>query len=170
MVGAIWAEAAGGVIGRGGTMPWRVPEDMAFFVKQTMGHPVIMGRRTWESIPEAYRPFRGRTNLVISRDVDYSAPGATTVTSLEAALSAAAAAEGSDLIWLVGGGQVYADGLASGVVDRVLVTRLDLEVPGDTCAPRLGAEWTRTWQDPEDEWYTSRTGVRYRFEEYRPAD
>ncbi len=171
-VAAIWAQAHGGVIGRGGTMPWHVPEDMAFFVEQTMGHPVIMGRRTWESIPSAYRPFAGRTNIVITRQAGFLAEGALVCPDLESALRAAAQSPGGDLVWLAGGGQVYAEGLRSGVVDRAVITRLDLEIDGDTHAPALDPSWATAWSSPEQgpgetAWHTSRTGVRYRFEERR---
>ena len=82
----IWAQARDGVIGEAGDMPWRLPEDMARFKAVTMGHPVVMGRRTWESFPERYRPLPGRDNIVITSDRDYVAPGATIVRSLDEAL------------------------------------------------------------------------------------
>ncbi|UOQ58851.1 dihydrofolate reductase [Leucobacter allii] len=95
----VWAEARGaggrGAIGRGGTMPWRLPEDLAHFKRVTLGAPVIMGRRTWESLPERFRPLPGRTNLVVTRAAELDAPGAVVVRSLEDAVARAAEAAGS---------------------------------------------------------------------------
>lgn len=88
-IGMIWAEARGGAIGRDGEMPWHLPEDLAHFKQSTLGEPVIMGRRTWESLPERFRPLPGRENLVVTRDASYSAPGAAVRSSLPAAIQAA---------------------------------------------------------------------------------
>ena len=75
-VGLIWAEARGGVIGAEGGMPWHVPEDLAHFKAVTLGAPVIMGRKTWDSLPERFRPLSGRENVVITRQQDWTADGA----------------------------------------------------------------------------------------------
>ena len=164
-LGLIWAQARGRVIGRAGTMPWHVPEDLAHFVEQTSGHPVVMGRRTWESIPPAFRPFRGRTNIVISRQAGFTADGASVVATLEEALERAAAAPGRELTWIVGGGSVYEQALP--LASLVWVTELDLEVDdGDTLAPPLDAAWRLSEADPAEGWHRSRTGVPYRFLRY----
>lgn len=164
-LGLIWAQARGRVIGRAGTMPWHVPEDLAFFVAQTTGHPVIMGRRTWDSIPAAYRPFRGRTNIVISRQAGFAAEGAIVVATLEEALERAAEAPGGELTWIVGGGSVYEQALP--LASLVWVTELDLTVDdGDTLAPALDETWTLASTDPAEGWHHSRTGVPYRFLRY----
>lgn len=150
-VGLIWAEAEGGVIGASGGMPWRVPEDMAHFKETTLGDPVVMGRKTWESLPERFRPLAGRENIVVTRQQDWSAEGAQRVANL------ADAARGRDRIWVIGGAEIYAQ--AIGGADRLEVTELDLVVEGDAFAPsRQG--WRLV---DEGEWQTSRTGIRYRF-------
>ena len=99
-VGLIWAQSTSGVIGRGGGIPWRVPEDQARFKELTMSHTVVMGRRTWESLPAKVRPLPGRRNVVLTRQTDFLADGAMVVQSLDAALAE------SDL-WVVGGEYVY---------------------------------------------------------------
>ncbi|MEE1620606.1 dihydrofolate reductase [Zafaria sp. Z1313] len=165
-IGMIWAQAGDGVIGDAGTMPWSLPEDMAHFKRTTLGHPVIMGRRTWESIPPRFRPFAGRTNIVLTSDESTAAEvreaGGIVVGSPEAALDAARAAEGSDEIWVCGGGQVYAT--FEPLADTIVVTVINAEIPGDTTAPRLGDGWKRTLADPDDGWLTSKTALEYRIE------
>lgn len=94
-VGLVWAEARGGAIGRGGTMPWHLPEDLAHFKAVTLGAPVVMGRRTWESLPERFRPLPGRENVVVTRDPSFAAEGARVAASLEAALALALVESGT---------------------------------------------------------------------------
>jgi dihydrofolate reductase len=122
------------VIGVDGDLPWRLPTDMAFFRETTMGHPVIMGRKTWESIPPKFRPLPGRRNLVLSRDPEYAADGAEVFGSFEEALRAA---EGAGAV--IGGGHTYAEALPS--VDRIYATEVELAPDGDTFFPPLGDEW-----------------------------
>lgn len=155
-VGLIWAEAHGGVIGAEGGMPWHVPEDLAHFKSLTMGEPVVMGRRTWESFPDRFRPLPGRRNIVVTRRSDWSADGAESASSLAEALELAAATV-PDRVWVIGGGELFREAMA--IADRLEVTELDLVVDGDTFAPDRSA-----W-DIADEgaWETSRTGIRYRF-------
>ncbi|WP_127819983.1 dihydrofolate reductase [Microbacterium sp. CPCC 204701] len=158
-VGLIWAEARGGVIGARGGMPWHVPEDLARFKSTTVGAPVVMGRRTWESFPERFRPLPGRRNIVVTRQEDWADAGAERAASLEAALTAARETD-PEWIWVIGGGQLYRAAIA--LADRLDVTELDLDVDGDTRAPeRTG--WRTVSADPADGWHTSRTGIRYRF-------
>lgn len=156
MIGLIWAEAEGRVIGRGGAIPWHLPEDSAHFRAVTTGTTVVMGRRTWESLPERFRPLPGRRNVVVTRQDGWRAEGAQVVTDLAAALSAGA---GGD-VWVIGGADVY--GQALPFADRVERTQLDLRVDGDTFAPALDAGWRVVAGRPETGWATSRTGVRYR--------
>lgn len=154
-IGLIWAEAHGGVIGAGGAMPWHVPEDLAHFKAVTLGAPVVMGRRTWESLPERFRPLPGRENIVITRQTDWSADGVRTAGSVAEAI------DGLDDAWVIGGGEVFRTVI--GDADRLEVTELDLDVPGDAFAPsRDGFRLVS-----EGEWETSRTGIRYRFLGYR---
>lgn len=164
-LGAIWAQTDAGVIGRAGDMPWRAPEDLAHFKKVTLGAPVIMGRRTWESLPPRFRPLPGRTNIVISRSVAEAQErdGALWVPSLDAALYAARDAVGAPVedtpadadtadtaavdAWIIGGGSVYAEALsrtdlpAFGRVETVERTLFYCqegnEITGDTRAPEL---------------------------------
>ncbi len=165
-LGMIWAQARDGVIGEAGDMPWRLPEDMQRFKAITMGHPVVMGRRTWESFPERFRPLPGRDNFVITSDRDYVAPGATIVRSLDAALDAARAID--DEVWIVGGGRVYRDAMAH--ADRLEITDIDLNASGDTTAPDTDASWREVAREPSEGWHVSRTGLRYAYRTLeRPA-
>ena len=129
------AVASNGVIGRDGDLPWRLPSDLKRFKQLTLGKPVVMGRKTWESIG---RPLPGRPNIVITRDAAFSAPGAEVVSSLDAALLAArreADALGVDEVCIIGGGQIYAQ-----VFDRadiLHVTHVEAEVDGDTRFPAI---------------------------------
>ena len=150
-VGLIWAEARGGVIGAEGGMPWHVPEDMAHFKEITLGAPVIMGRRTWDSLPERFRPLPGRGNIVITRQQDWAAEGARRAGSVQAA------ARGLERVWVIGGAEIFAQVIAD--ADRLEVTELDLDVAGDAYAPPKTG-WRLV---DEGEWQTSRTGIRYRF-------
>ena len=143
-LGAIWAQTDAGIIGRDGDMPWRAPEDLVHFKKVTLGAPVIMGRRTWESFPPRFRPLPGRTNIVISRSVAEAQErdGALWVPSLDAALYAAAVDA-----WIIGGGSVYAEALSRTnlpafgrvkTVERTLFyCQEGNEITGDTRAPEL---------------------------------
>ncbi|MEA5453534.1 dihydrofolate reductase [Sinomonas sp. JGH33] len=167
-VGLIWAQTHSGVIGRDGTMPWHVPEDMAHFASVTKGHPVVMGRKTWDSIPVRFRPFSDRTNIVVTRRQGWAAGGAVVVHSLEEALAAAASAPGGTRTWLIGGGELFGQALDLDAVNIAVVTYLDLELDGDAFAPKLGPEWVLASSEPvEGAWLASRTGVRYRIAVYR---
>ena len=157
----MWAQTPDGVIGRDGVLPWRVPEDMARFRTLTWGHPVVMGRTTWESLPNQFRPLPGRDNIVLSRTASYVAEGARVRTSLAAAL---ASIDGRD-VWVIGGGAVYES--AVGHADRLEVTEIDEVVAGDTYAPVIEKTWTLRDLEPPTGWHTSVTGVRYRFRSYR---
>ncbi|WP_374313491.1 dihydrofolate reductase [Microbacterium sp.] len=158
-IGLVWAEAAGGVIGAQGGMPWHVPEDLAHFKEVTAGGPVVMGRRTWESLPERFRPLPGRRNIVVTRSGDWSAPGAERAPSLGSALETAADAS-PEWIWIIGGGELFRESIDA--ADRLEVTELDLEVDGDTFAPDR-SEWQVVATEPAEGWSTSRSGIRYRF-------
>lgn len=162
---AIWAQARDEfgrpVIGRDGDMPWHVPEDLAYFSKRTRGHVVIMGRRTWESLPPNYRPLPGRQNIVVTSRPEID--GAATASSLAGALALAATDAPGEVAWIMGGAQLYTE--AVNVVDEVHITEIDLETPGDTFAPTLDPE--RWYLADEGVWETSSTGPRYRFTVYR---
>ncbi|BBY36188.1 dihydrofolate reductase [Mycobacterium mantenii] len=162
-VGLVWAQSTSGVIGRGGDIPWKVPEDLSRFKEVTMGHPVIMGRRTWDSLPAKVRPLPGRRNLVLSRDAGFVAEGARVVGSLEDALADGA---GGPEVWVIGGEQVYL--LALPYATRCEVTEIEIDLrrdDDDALAPTLDD----TWVGETGEWLASRSGFRYRFHSYRRA-
>ncbi len=158
-VGLIWAEARGGVIGADGGMPWHVPEDLAHFKALTLGMPVVMGRRTWESFPARFRPLPGRRNIVVTHQEDWADAGAERAGSLEAGLTLAGE-DGPRRIWVIGGGQLFEE--AIGLADLLEVTELDIAVDGDTLAPDRSG-WHAEATDPEAGWHTSSSGIRYRF-------
>lgn len=137
------AVARNGVIGADNDLLWRLPEDMRFLRDTTMGHPVIMGRRTWQSLPERVRPLPGRRNIVVSRDAGFVAPGAEVAPSFDAAL---ARVQDVPRAFVLGGAQLYA--LALPHADRLLLTEIDHDFAGDTRFP----PWRR-----EDFVETSRT-------------
>jgi dihydrofolate reductase len=173
VIGLIWAQARDGegrpVVGKSGTMPWHLPEDLAHFRAVTNGHPVVMGRRTWESLPPRFRPLPGRTNIVITRQAQWS-PGdgptsasddrTAVVVAASPAVALATAGDVGTQTWVIGGAQVWSEVLAS--ADRCVVTDIDLLVDGDTFAPELDARWVTTSTGP---WLTSGTGLRYRVRE-----
>lgn len=161
-VGLVWAEAEGGVIGAAGGMPWHVPEDLAHFKAVTMGAPVVMGRKTWDSLPERFRPLPGRANVVVTRQAGWAADGAVRAGSLDEALLLAGEQAGVERIWVIGGGELFR--LALPLADRIELTRLDTAVDGDAFAPALDDTWHLTAADPAGDWHTSRGGIRYRFE------
>jgi dihydrofolate reductase len=161
-VGMVWAQARGGVIGADGALPWHLPEDSALFRRLTTGSTVVMGRRTWESLPELFRPLPGRVNVVLTSDRSWAADGALTAASVDAVL-----AEHEDF-WVIGGQAVYAEFLPH--ADRLVVTDVDVEVDGDTWAPVLDGAWTRTARTPDSGWSESATGgLRYAVSEYERA-
>jgi dihydrofolate reductase len=162
-VGMIWAQARQGVIGARGTVPWNVPEDLAHFELVTLGHPVIMGRRTWDSLPASSRPLPGRTNIVLTRDNGWSAAGATVAHSLDAALDAV----DDDEVWVIGGAQIYSE--AVGRANLAVVTEIDHNYNGQAYAPGLGSEWAKVSSDPATGWHTSVGGLGYRILTYRKA-
>ncbi|MGN6336762.1 dihydrofolate reductase [Mycobacterium sp.] len=160
-VGLVWAQSTSGVIGRGGDIPWDVPEDLSRFKEVTVGHPVIMGRRTWESLPARVRPLPGRRNVVLSRDTGFVADGARVVGSIEAAL---ALGDGEPQAWVIGGEQIYLLGLP--YATRCEVTEIEIDLrrdDDDALAPTLDD----TWVGETGEWLASRSGLRYRFHSYR---
>lgn len=167
-IALIWAQARGGVIGADGGIPWHLPEDLAHFREVTAGGTVVMGRRTWESLPERFRPLPGRRNIVVTRQAGWSSPGAVTVHSLDDALgengTRTGAGTGKATTWIIGGGEIYRAALPHAT--RLEVTEVDLDVTGDTRAPEIGPEWHRTATPPTG-WGESRTGIRYRFCTYR---
>ncbi len=146
MVTIVAAVARNGCIGKDGVLPWRIPEDMQRYRRITMGKVVVMGRKTWESIPERHRPLPGRTNVVVTRQADYPLPAdVVRVESLEEAL---AAFGGRDVI-INGGGTIYEHAMAS--ADALDVTHVHRDVFGDTFFPAIDPDvWRETWREDHD--------------------
>jgi len=129
--------ARNGAIGKDNALLWHLPEDLKYFRRQTQGRPVLMGRRTWESLPERFKPLPGRRNIVLSRDPEYPAAGAEVVTDVDTAL----AAVGSGELFVIGGAQLYATTLP---MADTLLTEVDRDYEGDTFFP----PWPREeWQE-----------------------
>jgi dihydrofolate reductase len=153
----IYARAANGVIGANNTLPWHLPEDLAHFKRTTLGCPVIMGRKTWDSLPPKFRPLPGRLNVVVTRQEGWQAEGALTAASLESALALCAQAPDT---WIIGGAQIYAQALP--LAHSVVVTEIDLHVAGDAFAPVLGDQW----QEASRQSHTSARGLPFSFVTY----
>jgi dihydrofolate reductase len=179
-INMIWAEAysgsgVAGAIGNNGGIPWHLKEDLKHFQALTVSHPVIMGRKTWENLPDKSRPLPDRDNIVLSYDDDYEAPGATVVDSIDEAISIAKIQSipedgiNRSEIWIIGGASVFRQ--CMGIADQAIVTQIDVHVDADTFAPDMAAyvskgEWRRAhvgqWIPVND-----RGGIRrYRFVRY----
>ena len=150
----IYARAANGVIGKDNTLPWHLPEDLAHFKRHTSGCPVLMGRKTWDSLPPRFRPLPGRRNLVLTRQTHWHADGAERCDSLDDALRRCADAPE---VWVIGGAQLYAQALP--LAQRVVVTEIAQAFDGDAWAPVLGPEW----QEAAREIGKSVNGLGYAF-------
>jgi dihydrofolate reductase len=135
----IYARAANGVIGKDNTLPWHLPEDMAHFKRMTAGCPVVMGRKTWDSLPPKFRPLPSRRNIVVTRQVGWLADGAERAGSLPEAMALCVdAAE----VWVIGGAQIYAE--AAPLAHRAVVTEIGRDFEGDAHEPSLGVGWEET--------------------------
>jgi dihydrofolate reductase len=148
------AVARGGVIGSGGAIPWRIPEDMARFRALTMGHPVVMGRRTWDSLPDGYRPLPGRRNVVVTRDPNWTADGADRASSLADAL----ALIDDEEVFVIGGAELYA--LALPLADELQLTEIAADVEGDVFFPPFDAA---DFEETSRESLESETGTSIAF-------
>ena len=132
------------VIGKGGTLPWRLPAELQHFKRTTMGHHLIVGRRTWN---EVGKPLPGRTMVVVSRSRSLAPEGAHVVGSVEEGLELAS---GDDEPFIGGGAQIYRIALAQGLVDRIYLTRVHAEVEGDTYLPEIDLD---EWQLISEEYH-----------------
>jgi dihydrofolate reductase len=157
----IWAQTTTGVIGGEGDIPWNIPGEQRRFKQLTLGGTVIMGRKTWDSLPERVRPLPGRDNIVVTRSDSFEAPGARVAHSVAEAL---ALADPAKQAWCIGGGQLYAQTIE--FADRLEVTEVDLDAPGDAYAPPVREDWRQASVDPESGWNASPDGLRYRFVTY----
>ena len=136
VLGLIYARAANGVIGKGGKLPWHIPEDLAHFKRVTLGAPVIMGRRTWDSLPPKFRPLPGRRNIVVTRQADWHVDGAERAATLEQALASCAQ---EPKAWIIGGAELYRQ--TEPLAQVVEVTEIEQDFEGDAYAPTLGDGW-----------------------------
>ena len=152
------AVAANGIIGANGQLPWSLPEDLKHFKRLTMGHPIIMGRRTWESLKG---PLPGRDNIVVTRRAGYEAAGAAVANSLEAAL---ALCIGEPVAFVIGGHQLFAESLP--IAAGLVMTEIFRDYPGDTTFP----EYDRSrWRQSQREQHATADGTRFDFVLYEPA-
>ena len=156
-INMIFARSANGVIGNNNALPWHLPEDLVHFKKLTLGCPVIMGRKTWESLPTRFRPLPGRTNVVITRQADWQAAGAQSAGSLTDAL---AICQPAGDVWIIGGAQIYAQALP--LAHRIEVTHIDKTYDGDAFAPTLGSQWQQGLKKE----HVSSTGLNFSFITY----
>ena len=152
------AVAANGIIGANGRLPWHLPEDLKHFKKLTLGHPIIMGRRTWESLG---RPLPGRENIVVRRSPGYAAPGAAVASSLGAALALCA---GESVAFVIGGTRLFEDALA--VADGLVMTEIHKDYPGDTWFPQYDRS---RWRESQRDAHTASDGMRFDFVRYERA-
>lgn len=144
----IAAVARNRVIGKDNQLLWHLPEDMRYFRKTTRGKPVIMGRKTWESLPEAFRPLPGRLNIVVSRAPGYNAPGATLAGSLEEAIEAAGAGADAEEVFIIGGAQLYRQALP--LAARLYLTEIAADFEGDVFFPAIPpGEWKETSRETQ---------------------
>jgi dihydrofolate reductase len=153
----IYARASNGVIGNHNTLPWHLPEDLAHFKQLTHGCPVIMGRKTWDSLPPRFRPLPGRTNIVVTRQSDWQGDGALRAGSLTEAVSLCDIAQ---KVWVIGGSQIYAAALP--LADRLEVTEIERSFEGDAYAPTLGDAWV----EAERSRHVSTGGLPFSFVSY----
>lgn len=156
-IGMIWAQTTGGVIGQAGAIPWRIPQDLAHFREITEGHAVIMGRKTWDSLPRRFRPLPGRRNIVVTHQRGWKAPGAEVEHDLLEALYRTSPFE----VWIIGGGEIYSG--AIGFATELQVTEIDADIAGDAYAPAIDKSWVLTADGP---WILARDGLRFRFRTY----
>ncbi|WP_313076399.1 dihydrofolate reductase [Melaminivora sp.] len=159
-IALIYAVSANGVIGKDGALPWHLPEDLAHFKALTLGQPVIMGRRTWDSLPPRFRPLPGRANLVVTRQPGWQADGAQRAASLQDALGQAARS-GAATAWVIGGAQLF--DMALPLATRIEATEIAQDFEGDTFMPPPGAEWV----EAERSHHVGAQGLPFSFVRYQ---
>ena len=154
----IYARARNGVIGVNNQLPWHLPEDLAHFKRATLGCPVIMGRKTWDSLPPKFRPLPGRLNVVVTRQADWQAPGVLRAGSITEAMQLCPPETDA---WVMGGAEIYAQALPW--ASTAVVTEIDQDFEGDAFAPALNADW----QEVARESHTSAQGLPFSFVTYQ---
>ncbi len=135
----IVAVAENNVIGKDNTLIWSLPADMKFFKEKTKGHVIITGRKNYESIPEKYRPLPDRTNIVITRQPDYKAPGAIVFASIDAAIQYTKQHHTNEEVFIIGGAEIYRQTIS--ICDRIYLTRIHHSFDGDAFFPELNTHW-----------------------------
>jgi dihydrofolate reductase len=150
----IYARARNGTIGKDNQMPWHLPEDLAHFKRVTLGQPVIMGRKTWDSLPARFRPLPGRLNIVITRQTHWQAEGAWRAASIEDAMRLCGDAPDG---WIMGGAEIYR--LAQPLASTAVVTEIEADFEGDAFAPELSAGWTEVQREA----HVAANGLRFSF-------
>lgn len=153
----ILARARNGVIGVNGQLPWHLPEDMAHFKRLTMGTPLIMGRKTWDSLPPKFRPLPGRLNIVVTRQADWKAEGALVAQGLP---EACALCPPESTAWVIGGAELYAQALA--LADAAVVTEIEADFEGDALAPVFGPDWVESTRER----HVASSGLNFSFITY----
>jgi dihydrofolate reductase len=146
------AAAENGIIGQDGGIPWRIPDDLKRFKALTMGYPIVMGRKTWDSLPK--KPLPGRTNIVVTRQAGWTAEGAVTAHSLE---DAVAKAGDADEIFVIGGAEIYAAALP--LANCIELTEVHAAFDGDAVLPALEGEWDEVFR----EGHQTEDGLAYSF-------
>ena len=156
----IYARARNGVIGKDNQMPWHLPEDLAHFKRVTLGQPVIMGRKTWDSLPARFRPLPGRLNIVVTRQTDWRSDGALRAASIEDAMRLCGDVPDA---WIMGGAEIYRQ--AEPLASTAVVTEIDADFEGDAFAPTLSP----AWQETARESHVAASGLAFSFVTYHQA-
>ena len=157
-INLIFARAQNGVIGNNNTLPWHLPEDMAHFKRLTTGCPVIMGRKTWDSLPPRFRPLPNRTNIVLTHQANWNENAVQRLSNVQEALQFC---EQFDTVWVIGGAAIYEQFVPYAY--RVYVTEIHTNFEGDAFAPQLGAEWVETARED----HISVNGLAFSFITYQ---
>ena len=162
VIALIAALASNRAIGKDNALLWQLPEDLRHFRATTRGKPVIMGRKTWESLPDSFRPLPGRHNIVVSRDPTYPADGATLATSLADAVRLAAAQANADEVFVIGGAALYREALP--LADRLYLTEIEQSFDGDVFFPEVSPH---DWQEISRQRGAADAGLRFSFVVYQ---
>lgn len=158
----IYARAANGVIGRDNALPWHLPEDLAHFKRTTLGSPVIMGRKTWDSLPPKFRPLPGRLNIVITRNAQWQPePASDSVRRANSITEALAICPPEATAWVIGGADIYRQ--AEPLAQSAVVTEIARDFDGDAFAPTLGPAWREVAREP----HVAASGLHYSFVTYK---
>ena len=157
----IFASSMNGIIGHNNQLPWHLPEDLAHFKKLTLGQVVLMGRKTWESIPAQFRPLPGRDNWVLTRQSHWNPTGARVFTDLSSAQAALEREHPGKELWVIGGAEVYAQAMAH--AQRIELTLIEKNFEGDAKAPRIDANWATI----SKETHSTPSGLIYHFISYQ---